>query len=185
MQTALLIRFAFVRSILFRTFSAIFIPDTRHARNSASCGQRNRIMGLSPALLALTGKYHYPHTFHRRLWLLSKGLWLVFIARFFKVMADITFGCRDFIPTVWLTYLQSWYSIVKILSGKFIELFVSIFPFTIYWQRNRKTTGIYFSFFIIFSIFTKILLHFSFIVCCDMPYSLASLLWLFLFQNIW
>ena len=157
----------------------IFIPDTRHAQNSASCSQLNRIIGLSPALSALIGKYHYLHTFHCRLWLQSKDQWLVFIARFFKVMADITSGCRDFIPTVWLKYLQSWYSVIKILSGKFIELFVSIFPFTIYWQRNRKTTGIYFSFFIIFSIFTKILLHFSFIVCCDMPYSLASLLWLF------
>ena len=77
--------------------------------------------------------------------------------RVINVLAELIFYCQDSV-------------------GKFIELFVSIFPFTIYWQRNRKTTGIYFSFFIIFSIFTKILLHFSFIVCCDMPYSLASLL---------
>ena len=121
---------------LFQTIFRDICSQRPSRRNSASCGQRNRIMGVSPALLALIGKYHYPHTFHRRLWLLSKGLWLVFIARFFKVMADITFGCRDFIPTVWLTYLQSWYSVVKFLSGKFSELFSLIFPFTTYWQRN-------------------------------------------------
>lgn len=121
---------------LFQTIFRDICSQRPSRRNSASCGQRNRIMGVSPALLALIGKYHYPHTFHRRLWLLSKGLWLVFIARFFKVMADITFGCRDFIPTVWLTYLQSWYSVVKILSRKFSELVSSIFPFTTYWQRN-------------------------------------------------
>ena len=121
---------------LFQTIFRDICSQRPSRRNSASCGQHNRIMGLSPAISALTGKYHYPHTFHRRLWLLSKGLWLVFIARFFKVMADITFGCRDFIPTVWLTYLQSWYSVVKILSGKFSELVSSIFPFTTYWQRN-------------------------------------------------
>lgn len=67
-------------SFLFRTFSVLFVQRFEKAfynttrRNSASCGQRNRIMGISPALLALTGKYHYPHTFHCRLWMLSKGL---------------------------------------------------------------------------------------------------------------
>ena len=145
-------------------------------RNSAGNRQRIDLMGVSPALLAPTGKYHYPHTFHRLFGKLfrilkrhiyrssfrSLGVWFLWLPRFhtsrvINVLAELIFYCQDSV-------------------GKFIELFVSIFPFTIYWQRNRKTTGIYFSFFIIFSIFTKILLHFSFIVCCDMPYSLASLL---------
>ena len=34
-------------------------------RNSAGNRQRIDLMGVSPALLAPTGKYHYPHTFHR------------------------------------------------------------------------------------------------------------------------
>ena len=108
-----LIRFAFVRSILFRTFSAIFIPDTRHARNSASCGQLNRIMGLSPALSALTGKYHYPHTFHRLFGKLfrilkrhiyrssfrSLGVWFLWLPRFhtsrvINVLAELIFYCQ-------------------------------------------------------------------------------------------
>ena len=53
-------------------------------RNSAGDRQRIDLMGVSPALSALTWKYHYPHTFHRRLWLLSKGLNVMVIARFLR-----------------------------------------------------------------------------------------------------
>ena len=130
----------------FRRFSVIFIHDSRHGGTSETIGSLpiswkshpSMVLIEPPPLLeSVAGrKYHYPPAFLRRLWLLSKGLWFVFFARFFKVMADITFGCRDFIPTVWLTYLQSWYSVVKILSRKFSELVSSIFPFTTYWQRN-------------------------------------------------
>ena len=130
----------------FRRFSVIFIHDSRHGGTSETIGSLpiswkshpSMVLIEPPPLLeSVAGrKYHYPPAFLRRLWLLSKGLWFVFFARFFKVMADITFGCRDFIPAVWLTYLQSCYSVVKMLSGKFSELFSSIFPFTTYWQRN-------------------------------------------------
>ena len=69
---------------LFQTIFRDICSQRPSRRNSASCGQRNRIMGVSPALLALIGKYHYPHTFHRRLWLLSKGLNVMVIARFLR-----------------------------------------------------------------------------------------------------
>ena len=102
-----LIRFAFVRSILFRTFSAIFIPDTRCG------GTLQAIDSVSIALLAPTGKYHYPHTFHRLFGKLfrilkrhiyrssfrSLGVWFLWLPRFhtsrvINVLAELIFYCQ-------------------------------------------------------------------------------------------
>ena len=112
MQTAI-IRFAFVRFIFVSDVFRDIYPGFPSRRNSASCGQLNRIMGLSPALLALTRKYHYPHTFHCRLWLLSKGLNIMIVARssrswrmvhiaaetsyrrVINVLAELIFCCQD------------------------------------------------------------------------------------------
>ena len=100
----------------FRRFSVIFIHDSRHGGTSETIGSLpiswkshpSMVLIEPPPLLeSVAGrKYHYPPAFLRRLWLLSKGLWFVFFARFFKVMADITFGCRDFIPAAGLTYFR-------------------------------------------------------------------------------
>lgn len=112
---------------LFQTIFRDICSQRPSRRNSASCGQRNRIMGVSPALLALIGKYHYPHTFHRRLWLLSKGLNVILIARSTEVVAYGSCGCRDFIPAAGLTFSRCCYSVVKILR----DLDRSFFPFTL------------------------------------------------------
>ena len=82
-------------------------------RNSAGNRQRIDLMGVSPALLAPTGKYHYPHTFHRLFGKLfrilkrhiyrssfrSLGVWFLWLPRFhtdrvINVPAELIFGCQ-------------------------------------------------------------------------------------------
>lgn len=85
-----LIRFAFVRFILFRTFSVIFILDTRNGGTSVTMNSLfiswmshpSEVLSEPPPLLeSVAGrKYHYPPAFHRLLWLLSKGLRFTFPA---------------------------------------------------------------------------------------------------------
>ena len=115
---------------------------------------------------AVTGrKYHYPHTFHchfGKLFQISKrhicrslfqclGVWLLWLT-IFKTARVIN------VPVKLLFCFQD-----SAREKLFKTFFLS--PSTFFWQRNNKTTGIYFSFFIIFSIFAKILFAFSFIVC--------------------
>ena len=83
-------------------------------RNSASDRQLIGLMGISPALLAPTGKYHYPHTFHRLFGKLfrilkrhiyrssfrSLGVWFLWLPRFhtgrvINVPAELIFYCQD------------------------------------------------------------------------------------------
>ena len=83
-------------------------------RNSAGNRQRIDLMGVSPALLAPTGKYHYPHTFHRLFGKLfrilkrhiyrssfrSLGVWFLWLPRFhtgrvINVLAELLFCCQD------------------------------------------------------------------------------------------
>ena len=82
-------------------------------RNSAGNRQRIDLMGVSPALLAPTGKYHYPHTFHRlfgKLFRILKrhiyrspfrglGVWFLWLPRFYtdrviNVLAELIFYCQ-------------------------------------------------------------------------------------------
>lgn len=82
-------------------------------RNSASDRQLIGLMGISPALLAPTGKYHYPHTFHRLFGKLfrilkrhiyrssfrSLGVWFLWLPRFhtgrvINVLAELIFYCQ-------------------------------------------------------------------------------------------
>lgn len=98
---------------LFQTIFRDICSQRPSRRNSASCGQRNRIMGVSPALLALIGKYHYPHTFHRLFGKLfrilkrhiyrssfrSLGVWFLWLPRFhtsrvINVLAELIFYCQ-------------------------------------------------------------------------------------------
>lgn len=99
---------------LFQTIFRDICSQRPSRRNSASCGQRNRIMGLSPAISALTGKYHYPHTFHRlfgkpfrilkrhiyRSSFRSLGVWFLWLPRFhtsrvINVLAELIFNFQD------------------------------------------------------------------------------------------
>ena len=83
-------------------------------RNFASDRQLIGLMGISPALLAPTGKYHYPHTFHRLFGKLfrilkrhiyrssfrSLGVWFIWLPRFhtgrvINVLAELIFYCQD------------------------------------------------------------------------------------------
>ena len=83
-------------------------------RNSASDRQLIGLMGISPAFLAPTGKYHYPHTFHRlfgkpfrilkrhiyRSSFRSLGVWFLWLPRFhtgrvINVPAELIFYCQD------------------------------------------------------------------------------------------
>ena len=78
-------------------------------RNSAGNRQRIDLMGVSPALLALTGKYHYPHTFHRlfgkpfrilKHHIYRSGVWFLWLPRFhtgrvINVLAELIFCCQD------------------------------------------------------------------------------------------
>ena len=83
---------------------------------------------LPPLLESVAGrKYHYPPAFHRLLWLLSKGLNVILIARSTEVVAYGSCGCRDFIPAAGLTFSRCCYSVVKILR----DLDRSFFPFTL------------------------------------------------------
>ena len=98
---------------LFQTIFRDICSQRPSRRNSASCGQHNRIMGLSPAISALTGKYHYPHTFHRRSGKLfrilkrhiyrssfrSLGVWFLWLPKFhtgrvINVLAELIFYCQ-------------------------------------------------------------------------------------------
>lgn len=64
-----------------------------------------------PLLESVAGrKYHYPPAFHRRLWLLSKGLNVILIARSTEVVAYGSCDCRDFIPAAGLTFSRCCYS---------------------------------------------------------------------------
>ena len=88
-------------------------------RNSAGNRQRIDLMGVSPALLAPTGKYHYPHTFHRLFGKLfrilkrhiyrssfrSLGVWFLWLPRFhtsrvINVLAELIFGCQDSVEKI-------------------------------------------------------------------------------------
>ena len=130
-------RFAFVRFILFRTFSAIFILDIRCGGTSGTMNSLfiswtshpSEVLSEPPPLLeSVAGrKYHYPPAFHRLLWLLSKGLNVILIARSTEVVAYGSCGCRDFIPAAGLTFSRCCYSVVKILR----DLDRSFFPFTL------------------------------------------------------
>lgn len=89
-------------------------PRYPSRRNSASDRQLIGLMGISPAILAPTGKYHYPHTFHRRSGKLfrilkrhiyrssfqSLGVWFLWLPRFhtgrvINVLAELIFYCQD------------------------------------------------------------------------------------------
>ena len=91
-----------------------FYPRYPLRRNSASDRQLIGLMGISPALLAPTGKYHYPHTFHRLFGKLfrilkrhiyrssfrSLGVWFLWLPRFhtgrvINVLAELIFYCQD------------------------------------------------------------------------------------------
>ena len=88
-------------------------------RNSTSDRQLIGLMGISPALLAPTGKYHYPHTFHRLFGKLfrilkrhiyrssfrSLGVWFLWLPRFhtgrvINVLAELIFYCQDSVGQV-------------------------------------------------------------------------------------
>ena len=89
-------------------------PQYPSRRNSASDRQLIGLMGISPANLAPTGKYHYPHTFHRlfgkpfrilkrhiyRSSFRSLGVWFLWLPRFhtgrvINVLAELIFCCQD------------------------------------------------------------------------------------------
>ena len=102
-----LIRFAFVRFILFRTFSVIFILDVRHGGTSETMNSLfiswkshpSEVLSEPPPLLeSVAGrKYHYPPAFHRRSGKLFRilklhicrslfqglGVWLLWLPRFY------------------------------------------------------------------------------------------------------
>ena len=102
---------------LIRKFQTIFrniYPRYPSRRNSASDRQLIGLMGISPAILAPTGKYHYPHTFHRLFGKLfrilkrhiyrssfrSLGVWFLWLPRFhtgrvINVLAELIFYCQD------------------------------------------------------------------------------------------
>ena len=121
----------------FRRFSVIFIHDSRHGGTSETIGSLpiswkshpSMVLIEPPPLLeSVAGrKYHYPPAFHRLLWLLSKGLNVILIARSTEVVAYGSCGCRDFIPAAGLTFSRCCYSVVKILR----DLDRSFFPFTL------------------------------------------------------
>ena len=112
MQTAL---YSFCLRLI-RKFQTIFrdiYPRYPSRRNSASDRQLIGLMGISPAILASTGKYHYPHTFHRLFGKLfrilkrhiyrssfrSLGVWFLWLPRFhtdrvINVPAELIFGCQ-------------------------------------------------------------------------------------------
>ena len=102
-----LIRFAFVRFILFRTFSVIFILNIRHGGTSETMNSLfiswtshpSEVLSEPPPLLeSVAGrKYHYPPAFHRpsrKLFRILKlhicrslfqglGVWLLWLPRFY------------------------------------------------------------------------------------------------------
>ena len=112
MQTAL---YSFCLRLI-RKFQTIFrdiYPRYPSRRNSASDRQLIGLMGISPAILAPTGKYHYPHTFHRLFGKLfrilkrhiyrssfrSLGVWFLWLPRFhtdrvINVLAELIFRCQ-------------------------------------------------------------------------------------------
>ena len=113
MQTAL---YSFCLRLIRKsqTIFRNFYPRYPLRRNSASDRQLIGLMGISPALLAPTGKYHYPHTFHRLFGKLfrilkrhiyrssfrSLGVWLLWLPRFYtgrviNVLAELIFYCQD------------------------------------------------------------------------------------------
>ena len=88
-------------------------PRYPSRRNSASDRQLIGLMGVSPALLALTGKYHYPHAFHRlfgkpfrilkhhiyRSSFRSLGVWFLWLPRFhtgrvINILTELIFYCQ-------------------------------------------------------------------------------------------
>ena len=76
-----------------------------------------------PLLESVAGrKYHYPPAFHRLLWLLSKGLNVILIARSTEVVAYGLCSCRDFIPAAGLTFSRCCYLIFKILKKRLFFL---------------------------------------------------------------
>lgn len=76
-----------------------------------------------PLLESVAGrKYHYPPAFHRRLWLLSKGLNVILIARSTEVVAYGSCDCRDFIPAAGLTFSRCCYSVFKMLKKLLFSL---------------------------------------------------------------
>ena len=113
MQTAL---YSFCLRLI-RKFQTIFrniYPRYPSRRNSTSDRQLIGLMGISPALLAPTGKYHYPHTFHRLFGKLfrilkrhiyrssfqSLGVLFLWLPRFhtgrvINVPAELIFCCQD------------------------------------------------------------------------------------------
>ena len=117
-------RFAFVRFILFRTFSAIFILDIRCGGTSGTMNSLfiswtshpSEVLSEPPPLLeSVAGrKYHYPPAFHRRSGKLfrilkrhiyrssfrSLGVWFLWLPRFYtgrviNVLAELIFYCQD------------------------------------------------------------------------------------------
>ena len=118
MQTAL---YSFCLRLI-RKFQTIFrdiYPRYPSRRNSASDRQLIGLMGISPAILAPTGKYHYPHTFHRlfgKLFRIMKrhiyrssfrslGVWFLWLPRFhtgrvINVLAELIFYCQDSVGQV-------------------------------------------------------------------------------------
>ena len=113
MQTAL---YSFCLRLIRKsqTIFRNFYPRYPLRRNSAGNRQRIDLMGVSPALLALTGKYHYPHAFHRlfgkpfrilkhhiyRSSFRSLGVWFLWLPRFhtgrvINVLAELIFCCQD------------------------------------------------------------------------------------------
>ena len=118
MQTAL---YSFCLRLI-RKFQTIFrdiYPRYPSRRNSASDRQLIGLMGISPAILAPTGKYHYPHTFHRLFGKLfrilkrhiyrssfrSLGVWFLWLPRFhtgrvINVLAELIFYCQDSVGQV-------------------------------------------------------------------------------------
>ena len=105
-------------------------------RNSAGNRQRIDLMGVSPALLAPTGKYHYPHTFHRLFGKLfrilkrhiyrssfrSLGVWFLWLPRFhtgrvINVLAELIFYCQ----VTWSFY--SPYTCIGVEVGRLTTVF--------------------------------------------------------------
>ena len=136
MQTALLIRFAFVWFVSFRRISVIFILDTRHGGTSGTIDSLSIswvshstmvLIEPPPLLESVAGrKYHYPPAFHRPSGKLFRILKL-HICRSLSykaktVMAYGFSGCRDFIPAAGLTYSRCWYSIFKMLKELLFSL---------------------------------------------------------------
>ena len=120
----------FFCSVLFDTTSRTVgrlnepAPGSAHRESNPS----EDLSELPPLLESVAGrKYHYPPAFHRLLWLLSKGLNVILIARSTEVVAYGSCGCRDFIPAAGLTFSRCCYSVVKILR----DLDRSFFPFTL------------------------------------------------------